>query len=179
MGERLGGGQGAVRAWAGRGASRNTLPVLSMSRQGMQFMGARLMGAAHWGWSVLHGGSCFSGGRLQGQAVTQGRKRGLHLPAARTPFLPCSLCSHGQPLSPAPPCQSPMHPWHAVLPLRLPLPRSHPFYAGRESCRHLRELRDVLLSYAMFNFDLGYVQVGWGRLGRRQAVSCWGRVQGV
>lgn len=37
--------------------------------------------------------------------------------------------------------------------------RSHPFYAGREhNNQHLQWLREVLLTYTMYNFDLGYCQ---------------------
>jgi len=37
--------------------------------------------------------------------------------------------------------------------------RALPFYSGRDASFNLRAMRDVLLSYAMFNFDLGYCQV--------------------
>lgn len=36
--------------------------------------------------------------------------------------------------------------------------RSHPFYSGKESSGNIRIMRDVLLTYAMYNFDLGYCQ---------------------
>lgn len=37
--------------------------------------------------------------------------------------------------------------------------RGHPFFA-RGGGPNLKMLRNVLMSYAMYNFDLGYVQVG-------------------
>jgi hypothetical protein len=36
--------------------------------------------------------------------------------------------------------------------------RAQPFYRA-ERGRNVRALRSVLLTYAMYNFDLGYVQV--------------------
>lgn len=35
--------------------------------------------------------------------------------------------------------------------------RNHPFYSGEDNC-HLTMLHDVLMTYCMYNFDLGYVQ---------------------
>ncbi len=40
--------------------------------------------------------------------------------------------------------------------------RGHAFYA-REGGPHTRALRNVLLTYCMFNFDLGYCQVRLAR----------------
>ena len=37
--------------------------------------------------------------------------------------------------------------------------RGHPFFA-RGGGPNLKMLRNILMSYAMYNFDLGYVQVG-------------------
>lgn len=36
--------------------------------------------------------------------------------------------------------------------------RSHPFFSGDESSEHLAQLRAILLTYCMYNFDLGYCQ---------------------
>jgi len=36
--------------------------------------------------------------------------------------------------------------------------RSHPFFCGEGSAEHLAQLRAILLTYCMYNFDLGYCQ---------------------
>lgn len=35
--------------------------------------------------------------------------------------------------------------------------RTHPYYAG-DNNPHLEQLYDILMTYVMYNFDLGYVQ---------------------